>query len=512
MAPHPPHRPLAPEETEDEAFHQDKFEALGIQLKEKHGAITPVEQERLGVLQAKMNDLWAQKLGRAARFGHSFATSLAPSGEPVVQRVMDKTELNKLYTILDGYRGVLDHKTLDEIWDRFRLGFDTVEAAGPDLKSALEFAGRQAEERKFRVNAEKYPRVYLAADDKPSREYLNEKMGKKQKGKGFDLGYREHVDLIDEELDQFLPERDYPVGDPRRAEQRDLYNEAVRGSQVSISPRKREGMFSVEAQGGLPLTTMTPGVMEHYHAMHYKPQLIKPDETQSTRTYEAQYVDKASKSLPFETFRAFFLPPGSDAGPEQESMLNTLGAGLDSNTPTKGNTIGSGIINKTIFLHFKKTMEMLNADLDEGKIEGVESPGDDFEKRTLAHIGHLREYGMKGMLANEEEHTQETGMPWGTLLPMITEAKDRIVGMMHTLTQTGMLPEFEINPEEEHSEEKRRLLGVLLGLMMKLEKRLLMNHAILGVGSEETGVDLMTNLKNLSLVELNINQALAKRK
>jgi hypothetical protein len=60
-----PKRPLTQEELENQAFDQDKFEATGLQLKEKSGTITPVEQERLGVLQAKMDSFWAQRRERA---------------------------------------------------------------------------------------------------------------------------------------------------------------------------------------------------------------------------------------------------------------------------------------------------------------------------------------------------------------------------------------------------------------------------------------------------------------
>lgn len=49
-------------ETENEVFNQHKFEAFGLQLKEKNDKITPVEAERLGVLRAKMDDFWAQRL------------------------------------------------------------------------------------------------------------------------------------------------------------------------------------------------------------------------------------------------------------------------------------------------------------------------------------------------------------------------------------------------------------------------------------------------------------------
>ncbi|NJM84929.1 MAG: hypothetical protein HC839_01225, partial [Leptolyngbyaceae cyanobacterium RM2_2_21] len=60
-----PKRPPTQQDIENEALQQNKFEAFGLQLKEKHGTITPVEQEHLGMLQAKMDSFWAQRLERA---------------------------------------------------------------------------------------------------------------------------------------------------------------------------------------------------------------------------------------------------------------------------------------------------------------------------------------------------------------------------------------------------------------------------------------------------------------
>jgi hypothetical protein len=60
-----PKRPPTQEELENQAFQQNKFEATGLQLKEKCGTITPIEQERLGMLQAKMESFWAQRMERA---------------------------------------------------------------------------------------------------------------------------------------------------------------------------------------------------------------------------------------------------------------------------------------------------------------------------------------------------------------------------------------------------------------------------------------------------------------
>jgi peptidoglycan hydrolase-like protein with peptidoglycan-binding domain/LysM repeat protein len=60
-----PKRPSTQEDIENEAFQQNKFEAFGLQLKEKHRTITPVEQEKLEMLQAKMDSFWAQRMERA---------------------------------------------------------------------------------------------------------------------------------------------------------------------------------------------------------------------------------------------------------------------------------------------------------------------------------------------------------------------------------------------------------------------------------------------------------------
>jgi Domain of unknown function (DUF4157) len=65
--------PLTQEEMENNAFAQNKFEAVGLQLKQTNGTITPIEQERLGVLQAKMDDVLAKRVEKVERFGQHLA-------------------------------------------------------------------------------------------------------------------------------------------------------------------------------------------------------------------------------------------------------------------------------------------------------------------------------------------------------------------------------------------------------------------------------------------------------
>lgn len=69
-APHPvpvpePQRSPTQQDIENTAFNQDKLEALRLQLKSTGSTITPIEQARLGVLQAKMDDFRAQQMEQA---------------------------------------------------------------------------------------------------------------------------------------------------------------------------------------------------------------------------------------------------------------------------------------------------------------------------------------------------------------------------------------------------------------------------------------------------------------
>ncbi len=64
--------PLAQEEAGNEAFRQHKYEATVLEIKAQSSALAPEQRERLGELQAKMKDFWAQRIERASRFDYSF--------------------------------------------------------------------------------------------------------------------------------------------------------------------------------------------------------------------------------------------------------------------------------------------------------------------------------------------------------------------------------------------------------------------------------------------------------
>jgi hypothetical protein len=104
-----PQEQQTPEELENEAFNQNKFEAFGLQLKEKSGTITPVEQEQLGVLQAKMDDFWAQRQERASRSGFDFSkVSVTPPGEPAAPQIQPNHRLETPGMPLGGQRSLFN--------------------------------------------------------------------------------------------------------------------------------------------------------------------------------------------------------------------------------------------------------------------------------------------------------------------------------------------------------------------------------------------------------------------
>ncbi|MEH1949465.1 MAG: DUF4157 domain-containing protein [Nostoc sp.] len=65
--------PVTQTDVENEAFAEEKMEVTGLELQAKHRRITPEGQERLTVLQAKMDRSLNSRLEKATRFGHNFA-------------------------------------------------------------------------------------------------------------------------------------------------------------------------------------------------------------------------------------------------------------------------------------------------------------------------------------------------------------------------------------------------------------------------------------------------------
>lgn len=140
-----------------ETFHRHKFEAFGLQLKEKSGRITTSEQARLGLLQAKMDDFWAQRPPKTPRANlHKPAPGLRkvaerqdptgsaepesgkrfpsagrhlveqPNGGPVLQRYVNELLVDDLFgepEIQQALRlGIQEYNRLDRLLERDCFG------------------------------------------------------------------------------------------------------------------------------------------------------------------------------------------------------------------------------------------------------------------------------------------------------------------------------------------------------------------------------------------------------
>ncbi len=71
------HTPLTQAEIENQEFQQNQVEATKLELQAKYGSMTPEAQDRLTVLQAKMNGLLLSRVEQGSRFGHNFANIAA---------------------------------------------------------------------------------------------------------------------------------------------------------------------------------------------------------------------------------------------------------------------------------------------------------------------------------------------------------------------------------------------------------------------------------------------------
>ena len=87
-------RSLTKEENENK-FGQNWNEASQLQLKEKSGPLTSAEQQKLSVLQAKMNGSWVQRREKAAQFGHNIANIPVSSTAMIQKRATQEQRPNK---------------------------------------------------------------------------------------------------------------------------------------------------------------------------------------------------------------------------------------------------------------------------------------------------------------------------------------------------------------------------------------------------------------------------------
>jgi hypothetical protein len=68
----PSQRPVTQVEVANQEFQQHKIEATKLELQAKYGNLTPEGQQRLTVLQAKMDGFWQNRGEQGSGFGHNF--------------------------------------------------------------------------------------------------------------------------------------------------------------------------------------------------------------------------------------------------------------------------------------------------------------------------------------------------------------------------------------------------------------------------------------------------------
>ncbi len=92
-------KPSTQEQTEREAFGQDKLKASQLQLKVESVQCAPAEQQQLSVLQAEMNDFWIQRREKASRFGHNIANIPISSSHQRGSALQSKSAIQAKLTI-----------------------------------------------------------------------------------------------------------------------------------------------------------------------------------------------------------------------------------------------------------------------------------------------------------------------------------------------------------------------------------------------------------------------------
>lgn len=335
------------------------------------------------------------------------------------------------------------------------------------------------------------------------REQLRSR--KKKKGAGqkryIDPSYHETVQYVNVEFGKFCEDaRDVLNTQEMYA----AYDILLAGQGASSDGSQISGM------GPSPLTAMTPLLMTTYQDMHYRTKLQKDDETASTRAYEAAYTGMVFKELPFSQARAFALPLESGTG--ETSMVNTIGATLDMQTPTSGNTLGQGKVYSAIFKHFQKSMELLNQHLDETEMyeEGTQGA---FEKRTKQHLRLLDDSNaLAGLYHNEEAGFDPSRgfAGWGDLR---REINTLVVLIAASLDMVPERPEeaFEILVQLKDLKgdnaafvKQFELIGAIIGVMIKTEKRQLLNAQMFG--RDRQVEERLDNLYRLHRVESAINE------
>lgn len=317
----------------------------------------------------------------------------------------------------------------------------------------------------------------------------------------FDPSYHETVDYINVEYGEFYD----------KAQKAGLNDWEIHIAFNRLMERQESSVnkSNVNTPEHAPLTSMTPNLMGMYHESHYVKKTKKKDDTASSRLYESEFIDFSSKVMDFGLWRAFALPQGSKD--TENTMVNTLGGTMDSNIPTEGHTIGIGKIYSAIYKHFQRTMEIINIIID--KQHGAYKGGsiEAFGNRTAQQSELLDKHLFVGMFTNEEENfSTDSGFgSWAELAQAIEEIIVLISGATKDMSLlSDKVPDLgfslaELMKDKKTFVKKFELIGTVIGLLIKKEKRLFMNFNMLNM--EKESIVCLENLGILAEIEKKIN-------
>jgi hypothetical protein len=347
--------------------------------------------------------------------------------------------------------------------------------------------------------------------------------------KYLDPSYHETVQYIDAEYSEFCKAAE---GTLNSLEMHVAYDILMSKHSATVEDTQ------ITATGPSPLTAMTPALMGIYQDMHYRTTLQVPDETSSTREYEAAWTEQAPKKLDFSQWRAFGLPGGTPK--EDTSMINTIGAGLDMQTPTSGQTAGQGKINSAIFKHFQKSMELLNQRLDQQHSGSASSASPSsssaspssssaspsssraplsFEQRTRLHMAQLGASYTSGLYQNEKDNFDPdqgfAGWPElkGAIDMLIRSIEEALASFPEKGTEVFAMANLldQLKGSDAAFIKQVELIGTIIGLMIKKEKRLVLNHQMFDKDDKQVK-EHVWNLVKLHGVESEINEQIAASK
>jgi len=276
---------------------------------------------------------------------------------------------------------------------------------------------------------------------------------------------------------------------------------------LSLQAVSRDETGVITVTGPCPLTAMLPVLLPVYQAMHYTTVLQVADWTSSNRLYEQEFTRRVL-TLPFSQWRPFVLP---EATTDREiSLVDAIGGILDVQTPTSGPTIGAGTVNKVVYKHFQRTMEIVNGSLDAAA--GPYSNAG-FLARTQSIADCLDRYAFAGLYSNEEVHLADSGYAdWDSLQTVLHGVICNVYRSILAVPEDddgrpeliGGISLDALEGTERQKVKQVELIGATLGVLVKKEKRLILSHALLGnkKGQERA----LENLYKLSRVEASINR------